>query len=456
MLFPSENSIKKSIDEFQRLSTAKYAESSKRFQLTEKKTDYSKQFAHIYSRRLEQMRPLLMQKSSEKWGDKYQIKKMTDLREENPEKCVIIGTTFVHQKLKPSILREISEETQLAPQPIRQNFADESDTLILEDEVQRIQLLGDFPVDQYVTGIVMAVLGYENDEGKFMVEDNLFYESGPQTPLKDLTSSPLLVFVSGLDQSSTHDFTMSLELFQQWLYGNLPKDGKDLDFEASNVVRVIVAGNSIRTSMEVRPRTILMRQPESTVTLQAVKAVDDLVYGWAQSVNVDLMPGEFDPANCMLPQQPMHHLMFPKSAPCGAFKCVTNPYEFYVEDRLILGTSGQNVSNIQKFSHIEDPLDALRSVAKWSILAPTAPDTLSCYPYSDQDPFIIKQCPHILFAGNSTEFKTGTFEGSNGQRTRLVCIPSFSQTESVAVVNLRTLECKQLCFKVKGFDDIEM
>ena len=92
-------------------------------------------------------------------GDKYEIKKMTDLREDNPEKCVIIGTTFVQQKLKPSILREISEETQLAPQPIRQNFADESDTLILEDEVQRIQLLGDFPVDQYVTGIVMAVLG---------------------------------------------------------------------------------------------------------------------------------------------------------------------------------------------------------------------------------------------------------------------------------------------------------
>lgn len=255
------------------------------------------------------------------------------------------------------------------------------------------------------------ILGYENDEGKFVVEDHLFYESGPQTPLKDLTSSPLLVLVSGLDQSATHDFTMSLELFQQWLYGNLPNDGKDLDFEASNVVRVIVAGNSVRTSMEVRPKTILMRQPESTVTLQAVKAVDDLVYGWAQSVNVDLMPGEFDPANCMLPQQPMHHLMFPNSAPCGTFKCVTNPYEFYIEDRLILGTSGQNVSNIQKFSHIEDPLDALRSVAKWSILAPTAPDTLPCYPYSDNDPFIIKQCPHILFAGNSTEFKTGTFEG---------------------------------------------
>lgn len=180
MLFPKESSVKNSNDEFQRLSTVKYADTSKRFQLIAKKTDYSKQFAHIYSRRLEQMRPLLSQKATEKWGecekcvffseqiillniirkgDRYEIKKMADLREDNPEKCVIIGTTFVHQKLKPSILREISEETQLAPQPIRQNFADLTDTLILEDEVQRIQLLGDFSVDQYVTGIVMAVLG---------------------------------------------------------------------------------------------------------------------------------------------------------------------------------------------------------------------------------------------------------------------------------------------------------
>lgn len=266
-------------------------------------------------------------------------------------------------------------------------------------------------VNLIVLFIPLNLLGYENDEGKFVVEDHLFYESGPQKPLKDLTSSPLLVLVSGLNQSATHDFTMSLDLFQQWLYGNLKMDGMDFDFEASNVVRVIVAGNSVRSSMEVRPRTILMRQPESEITLQAVKAVDDLLSSWSQSVNVDLMPGEFDPSNCMLPQQPMHHCMFPSCAPLGSFQCVTNPYEFHIEDRRILGTSGQNVTNIQKYSQIEDYLDALKSVAKWSILAPTAPDTLPCYPYSVEDPFIIKECPHVLFAGNAPEYKTTVYEG---------------------------------------------
>lgn len=84
---------------------------------------------------------------------------MGDLREDSPEKCILIGTLFVHQKLKPSILRDISEEAQLAPQPVREKFVDDSDVLILEDELQRIRLLGKMDVHQFVTGIVCAVLG---------------------------------------------------------------------------------------------------------------------------------------------------------------------------------------------------------------------------------------------------------------------------------------------------------
>lgn len=92
-------------------------------------------------------------------GNEYPLKKMGDLREEQPEKCILIGTLFVHQKLKPSILRDISEETQLAPQPIRSHFVDESDQLILEDELQRIRLFGQMKPHDFVTGIVCAILG---------------------------------------------------------------------------------------------------------------------------------------------------------------------------------------------------------------------------------------------------------------------------------------------------------
>lgn len=33
-----------------------------------------------------------------------------------------------------------------------------------------------------------------------------------------------------------------------------------------------------------------------------------------------------------------------------------------------------------------------------------APDTLGCYPFADDDPFIFEYCPEIYFAGNQDAF----------------------------------------------------
>lgn len=61
--------------------------------------------------------------------------------------------------LKPSILKEISEDNQLAPLPPRSNYSDETDVLILEDELQRIRLEGNIDASSMITGIVAAVQG---------------------------------------------------------------------------------------------------------------------------------------------------------------------------------------------------------------------------------------------------------------------------------------------------------
>lgn len=64
MIFSNENH--RSGDDFKRLSV-KYEDSSKRFQL-QTKSDYSKQYAHIYAARLNEMRELLTQCARDKWG----------------------------------------------------------------------------------------------------------------------------------------------------------------------------------------------------------------------------------------------------------------------------------------------------------------------------------------------------------------------------------------------------
>ncbi|XP_058059311.1 DNA polymerase delta subunit 2 [Anopheles bellator] len=456
MLFPQDTNFSNPPTgaNFERLKVP-YVNRSEKFHFRAKK-DFSKQFAFIYASRLDEMLALVSERVVKKWGNEIPIKRLTDLREGCPQKCVIIGTLFKHQELKPSVLREISEENQLAPQPPRSHYADDKDILVLEDALQRIRLVGKIDVHSVVTGVVCALLGYEESDGRFFVEDFIFYEGGPQKQLKSLESSPLLVLVSGLNQTAANDCSLSLELFQQWIFGNLEGFGQVHDWEAASVVRIVIAGNSVKANLKHKNHLHTKATNEAAELVAAVKAVDTLVYNLAQSVPVDLMPGEFDPANHMIPQQPMHHCLFPRSVEYSSFRGVPNPYAFELADRFVVGTSGQNVQDIMRYSKIECPLEALRASLQWSHIFPTAPDTLPCYPYSQKDPFILNECPHVYFAGNTGDFLTEEWNGSDGKhKTRLVCVPSFSEHQSVAVVNIRTLECRKVSFKVENFGDEE-
>lgn len=39
--------------------------------------------------------------------------------------------------------------------------------------------------------------------------------------------------------------------------------------------------------------------------------------------------------------------------------------------------------------------------------------TLSgCYPYTDKDPFLIENCPHVYFVGNQDKYETRLLQGN--------------------------------------------
>ena len=78
------------------------------------------------------------------------------------------------------------------------------------------------------------------------------------------------------------------------------------------------------------------------------------------------------------------------------------------------------------------------------------------------DPFIITDTPHVFFAGNQPKYETHLYQGRslssrttifstdclgpNDIQVRLICIPSFSQSNSCIALNLRTLECCEISF----------
>ena len=67
---------------------------------------------------------------------------------------------------------------------------------------------------------------------------------------------------------------------------------------------------------------------------------------------------------------------------------------------------------------------------------------LGCYPYFKNDPFIITRTPHLYFIGNQPRFESVLLTQHDGQKTRVVLIPRFSETGQVILVNPMNLDIK--------------
>lgn len=76
-----------------------------------------------------------------------------------------------------------------------------------------------------------------------------------------------------------------------------------------------------------------------------------------------------------------------------------------------LGTSGQNIDDIDKYVDTVDRVKMAESCMYWRHMAPSAPDTLWSYPFQDKDPFIIEKSPHVYFIGNQPTFEDSLLLG---------------------------------------------
>ncbi|KAM7296768.1 DNA polymerase delta subunit 2 [Ixodes scapularis] len=423
-----------------------YLDRSDNFLLNDR--TFNRQYASFYCARYKSMLPVLRQRAEQKWGkQKVQVTSLGDLVED--KRSVVVGTLFKVMELQPSILKEISEEHHVAPQPRRTHLTDNSDSLVLEDDRQRLPLSGNIDVAAHVTGIPVAVLGRVGDDGRFAVEDICYAGLLKQVPRPSLEADKYLVLVSGVGLVEGADDLLQLQLLVDYLSGFL---GCDADQErASRVVRVVLAGNTLRQTVSTKDlaRARFSMRKESSADSAATRLLDAFLLQLARSVHVDVMPGEADPSGALLPQQPLHQCLFPEASQRGTLRCVTNPYQFNLDKGIrVLGTSGQTVSDVRRFSNIDDPLDVLEKTLQWRHMAPTAPDTLSCYPFLDKDPFIVDACPHLYFVGNQDSYATRTFKGSEGQVVRLVSVPTFCTTSTCVWVNLRTLDCEPMTFDV--------
>ncbi|CAK7273031.1 DNA polymerase delta small subunit Cdc1 [Sporothrix epigloea] len=371
--------------------------------------------------------------------------------------------------------------------------------ILLEDDSGRIRLVGRaLRTVLLVTGCIVAVMGTENEDGELEVLDIAFPDLPPQParwavsnetepPVKrakteavdtrikgshDSKASKKIAIVSGLNFSGPHKASaVQTNLLLEFLLGESVAAG-----DAIQISRLIIAGNSIaasdsqetaddqaETAKTVNPAEALSKRygyDSSSYNPQPSRYLDAFVAELLPSMPVTLMPGMYDIANASIPQQPIHLAMFPKarlfaSATAGAAKSnkvsggggssgwfdpVTNPWEGEVEGWRVLGTSGQTLDDIAKYIHGDDRLGMMEATCRWRCCAPTAPDTLWSYPYQEDDPFVIDDCPHVYFSGSQPAFGTRVITGPEGQNVRLIAVPAFSETCEVVLLDTETLD----------------
>jgi len=432
-----------------------YKNTSQQFKLGKK--DYNRQYFEVYGARLKEMKPLVVAAARAEFGDKVSVKSLSELREddqgERQDDILIVGTMFKQQELKPSILKELSEDGGLELEPTNTKYTSDNDTLVLEDETMRVKLdTGEGDVltpDHIVNGVVAGVWGKEAQGGKFSVK-KVFYprlgrmeSTGPFLEDKDM----FLALMSGLEVGGEgSSWVGAAQLAVDWLVGSVGAPGEQED--VAKVERLVLAGDCLSSGTrdkEEQGKAKYLTANAAAGSLAAVRQLDDLLVQLCTSISTDLMPGPNDPATSVLPQQPLHKVMFPQAGLYPTLQSVSNPYSLEIGGRNIMVTSGQTITDILRNSNLSGPLEAMEKCLVWGHLAPTTPDTLGLYPYSDQDPHIMTGMPDVFVCGNQSSY--GTKQVKIGEHeVLLVALPKFSVSSSLIRLNLRNLETDKISF----------
>jgi DNA polymerase delta subunit 2 len=464
-----------------RRATAAYEAQHARFVLAGKGgLAFSRQYSHMYLKRLLALRGGLQAQARKQWPDAALTDKVISLQ--TGKRTVVIGTLYKEQALKPSVMDEFVDEfTGAARKQERDNYCDAGDSLSLEDESGRTALVNLAPehVAGFVTGLVVAVYGQLNGAGDLHVHGVLL-PGMPGQPARARSPSPsglpsarrLLLVASGLSVGDACDM-LRTELLVDFLLGQV---GGAADRElAGEVVRVLIAGGSVRPSGGVEggaaggaagaaaaaaaaARKFAVGRREENRYAQPVKQLDSVLAELASSVPVDVMPGGHDPCNATLPQQPLHRCLFPHSERFAAtFRRVTNPYACKVGDVSLLATAGQPVQDLRRCTKGMDSVALMMQTLVWRHVAPTAPDSLACHPLETHDPFVLSEVPHLYISGDQPAFQTSLVVSDEDSkvRSRLVAVPRFHETGLVVLVDLASenLDCTTLHFEGLRHDE---
>jgi DNA polymerase delta subunit 2 len=383
--------------------------------------------------------------------------------------------------MKPSILKGI--ESILGSKKVESFVNDADDYMIIEDDSGRIRvakqsLVKDFSISHFITGIVSSCKGRIDDRGLFIIEDMIFnrvsnynlpkrinisfktdYSLNGSSVYQILSSNNnLIAFISGLKFGNI-DYTgksaLARNLFIDLIQGKFAVQN-NLNNLFKRIVRIVIVGNSIFSPDEtdlVEKGSFIKQDLNSRVyrtLLQNYDEFDNFLNILSHSVKLDVMPGASDTSCIFFPQLPINNIMLPLSYSSNSINLVPNPYKFEFDELLFLGSSGQNIDNIRRYTTIsKNSSDIMEKTIDWCHISPSSPDTLRTYPITQNDPLLFREIPNVYFTGNQKNFETKLIE-YNGSSIRLFSVPEFSATFSFVLMDMKTLEVCEYLIQFKN------
>jgi len=405
------------------------------------------QYFKLYMRRLNLMRPVIENHAKKVYPSLSYPASIVDFMQCSGD-CVIIGTVFNKMAKKPAALHQFIEDHPKVE--IEDGcYISEDDIVILEDGTSRLILVGE-PIRErkaLATGTIIGVKGKLLSGDTFNVEQVFLPGFAPQKPLPIAEEEKWVAFISGMEFGRS-TIRLPLQLAQDYLTGYL---GDAEQNKSAKIVRLVIAGNIVKANKALDEVELVgfstSTKLEDKAQLRVLGDVDTWLSSLCGSMEVDIMPGSSDPSNYFLPQQPFHRCLFPLSSSLSSYNAVTNPFSLDVDGVHIQGSSGQNVNDQKLYVSSINALDIMEGQLRIRNMCPTAPDTVGCFPYLEEDPFIMSETPHVYFAGNQREFATRLCE-DHGVPVRLISIPSFWQTHQIVLLNLKNLDCNCIGFGI--------
>jgi len=461
---------------------------------------YQHQYSHVYSYRLSALKDKCwthLKKLPRGKPNSKIVNRILELQ----ENCLsdVVGT-FIVERLNSNsddnyykdIGDGLGDDRQLHPDSTCRS----GDELFLEDESGRvaIQFENDDDDDddgsnngkslnyvyQYCTGVVVGVRGLVDEKGTMhiqrIVNPALVAPTFSGDDKNAISGSepnglvPHLLLVSSLLCGDPEVSSLPREMLVSYLQGHF-------DDNASKVARVVVAGSgpgAVEPTMGLREFDLWGLQVTRTA-----------------SIPLDILPSATDPTSRNWPQRPLHSSLLPHTLRSTGGSAVPmaqmtpNPYEAVLGNKLVLGTDGLNVRDLQKHvlkppnddngppkngedndddnnnnSSLSSPkllteLESLEQTLRWSHICPTGPSSAKMGMVPSGDPMVINRAtPDVYFCGNceegfATKLLTYNDDSDNDgkAKTRLICIPKFSDTGEAVLVNLQTLDVEVLRFK---------